>query len=85
MTRRTPQQPRFVAGSVGPTNKTASLSPDVDDPAFRAVSFDELQQAYYRQVRGLLEGGADLLAAETAFDTLNLKAALFAIQRCFDE
>jgi 5-methyltetrahydrofolate--homocysteine methyltransferase len=85
MTRQTPRQPRFVAGSIGPTNKTASLSPDVDDPAFRAVTFDELQEAYYQQVRGLVEGGVDLLAAETAFDTLNLKAALFAIQRCFDE
>jgi 5-methyltetrahydrofolate--homocysteine methyltransferase len=82
---RTPERPRFVVGSMGPTNRTASLSPDVDDPAFRAVTFDELVVAYHEQARGLVEGGVDLLAAETAFDTLNLKAALFAIERLFDE
>ncbi|MBL7923140.1 MAG: methionine synthase [Bacteroidia bacterium] len=72
--------PKFVAGALGPTNRTASLSPDVNDPGFRAVSFDELVEAYTEQVNGLLDGGADLLLIETIFDTLNAKAALFAIQ-----
>ncbi len=85
MTRETPERPRFVAGSLGPTNKTASLSPDVENPALRSTSFDVLAQSYYDAVRGLLAGGADLLLAETSFDTLNLKAALFAIQRCLEE
>ena len=85
MTRRTPQRPRFVAGSLGPTSKTASISPDVNDPARRAVTFDDLRAAYQEQVCGLLEGGVDLLAAETAFDTLNLKAALFAVEDAFRE
>ena len=76
-----PDKPRFVAGSIGPTNKTASMSPDVNDPGFRAISFDELFQAYHEQVSGLVEGGADLLLVETVFDTLNAKAALFAIQQ----
>lgn len=80
-----PDKPRFVAGSIGPTNKTASMSPDVNDPGFRAVSFDELFGAYHEQVAGLVEGGADLLLAETVFDTLNAKAALFAIQQYFEE
>jgi 5-methyltetrahydrofolate--homocysteine methyltransferase len=80
-----PDKPRFVAGSIGPTNKTASMSPDVNDPGFRAVSFDELFDAYHEQVAGLVEGGADLLLAETVFDTLNAKAALFAIQQYFEE
>ena len=75
-----PQKPRFVAGSIGPTNKTASMSPDVNDPGFRAVSFDQLFEAYREQVSGLVEGGVDLLLVETVFDTLNAKAALFAIQ-----
>ena len=75
----------FVAGSMGPTNRTASLSPDVNDPAFRAVTFEGLVQAYAEQVRGLLEGGVDLLLPETTFDTLNLKAALFAIENVFEE
>ncbi|GIW71550.1 MAG: methionine synthase [Planctomycetota bacterium] len=78
-------RPRFVAGSLGPTNRTASLSPRVDDPGYRAVSFDELAQAYAEQARGLIEGGVDLLLPETAFDTLNLKAALYAIEQVFEE
>ena len=83
MTARTPERPRFVAGSIGPTNKTASLSPDVNDPALRGVTFEELEAAYYEQVEGLMAGGVDLLMPETTFDTLNLKAALFAIERWF--
>jgi 5-methyltetrahydrofolate--homocysteine methyltransferase len=82
---REPGRTRWVGGALGPTNKTASLSRDVDDPGARAVSFDELEQAYCEQARGLLEGGVDLLLVETAFDTLNAKAALFAIERAFDE
>jgi 5-methyltetrahydrofolate--homocysteine methyltransferase len=85
VTAKTPQKPRFVAGAIGPTNQTASLSPDVNDPAFRAITFDALVAAYAEQVRGLLDGGADLLLVETIFDTLNAKAALFAIQNVFDE
>ncbi|HXI13638.1 MAG TPA: methionine synthase [Thermoanaerobaculia bacterium] len=80
-----PARARFVAGSIGPTNRTASLSPDVNNPGYRAVSFDDLVAAYDEQVRGLIEGGVDLLLPETTFDTLNLKAALFAIERFFDE
>ncbi len=80
-----PDKPRFVAGSIGPTNKTASLSPDVNDPGFRAVSFDELRIAYKEQVEALLDGGADLLLVETIFDTLNAKAALFAIEEVKEE
>ena len=80
---RTPDRPRFVAGSIGPTNKTTSLSPDVNNPALRGINFQQLEQAYYDQVDGLLAGGADLLLPETTFDTLNLKAALFAIERWF--
>ncbi|MGH9424639.1 MAG: homocysteine S-methyltransferase family protein, partial [Thermoanaerobaculia bacterium] len=79
----TPEWPRFVAGSIGPANKTASLSPDVNNPAFRGVTFDELVGAYYTQTRGLVDGGADILMPETTFDTLNLKAALFAIEKYF--
>jgi 5-methyltetrahydrofolate--homocysteine methyltransferase len=75
----------FVAGAIGPTNKTASLSPDVHNPAFRAVTFEELEAAYYEQAKGLIEGGADLLLVETVFDSLNSKAALFAISRLFQE
>src|SRR5580658_168703 len=70
----TPERPRFVAGSIGPTNRTASLSPDVNDPGYRAVSWDQLVEAYYEQVSALVEGGVDLLMPETTFDTLNLKA-----------
>lgn len=77
--------PKFVAGALGPTNRTASLSPDVNDPGFRAVSFDELVEAYSEQLKGLLDGGADLLLIETIFDTLNAKAALFAIQTVLEE
>ncbi|MCD8740654.1 methionine synthase [Mucilaginibacter roseus] len=84
-TKKTPEKPRFVAGAVGPTNRTASISPDVNDPGYRAVSFDDLAEAYYEQVRGLVDGGSDLLLVETIFDTLNAKAALFAIQRYADE
>lgn len=75
-----PSRPRFVAGSIGPTNKTASLSPDVSNPGYRAVSFDGLRDSYKEQVRGLIDGGVDLLLVETVFDTLNAKAALMAIQ-----
>lgn len=80
-----PHKPRFVAGSIGPTNKTASLSPDVNNPGFRAITFNELKIAYKEQVNALIDGGADLLLVETVFDTLNAKAALFAIQELFDE
>ncbi len=79
VTRADPSRPRFVLGSMGPTNRTASLSPDVENPAFRAVSFDELARAYRQQAEGLVEGGADVLLIETVFDTLNAKAAIFAI------
>ncbi|WP_454061785.1 methionine synthase [Candidatus Nitrospira salsa] len=80
-----PSRPRFVAGSMGPTNRTASMSPDVNDPAFRAVTFGQLEEAYYEQVRGLMDGGSDLLLVETIFDTLNAKAALNAIDRYCQE
>nr|WP_217346137.1 methionine synthase [Noviherbaspirillum sp. L7-7A]MBV0880517.1 methionine synthase [Noviherbaspirillum sp. L7-7A] len=81
----TPDKPRFVAGALGPTPKTASISPDVNDPAARNVTFDELVAAYLEQTRGLVEGGADVLLVETIFDTLNCKAALFAIDQFFEE
>jgi 5-methyltetrahydrofolate--homocysteine methyltransferase len=84
-TERDPGRPRFVAGALGPTNKTASLSPDVNDPGYRAVTFDELYEAYKEQARGLLDGGADALLVETIFDTLNAKAALMAIRDLLDE
>ena len=84
-TLKTPKKPRFVAGSIGPTNKTASMSPNVNDPAFRAVTFDELRSAYKKQVEALIEGGVDLLLVETIFDTLNAKAALFAIDEVKEE
>ncbi|WP_299285518.1 methionine synthase [uncultured Mucilaginibacter sp.] len=80
-TKKNPEKPRFVAGAIGPTNRTASLSPDVNDPGYRAVTFDDLAEAYYEQVRGLVDGGSDVLLVETIFDTLNAKAALFAINR----
>ena len=79
-TAKKPQKPRFVAGSIGPTNKTASLSPDVNDPGFRAITFDQLVEAYSEQTEALLDGGVDILLVETVFDTLNAKAALFAIE-----
>ncbi len=81
----TPDRPRFVAGAMGPTNRTASLSPDVNNPAFRSVSFDELVDAYHEQARGLIDGGVDILLPETTFDTLNLKACVFAIEKLFAE
>ncbi|WP_424002219.1 homocysteine S-methyltransferase family protein [Maribacter sp. IgM3_T14_3] len=84
-TKKEPNKPRFVAGSIGPTNKTASMSPDVNDPGYRAVSFDELRIAYKQQVEALLDGGSDLLLVETIFDTLNAKAALFAIEEVKEE
>lgn len=84
-TKLTPDKPRFVAGSIGPTNRTASISPDVNDPGFRAVSFEELKLAYREQVIALLDGGVDLLLVETVFDTLNAKAALFAIEEVKEE
>lgn len=84
-TTKESNKPRFVAGSMGPTNRTASLSPDVNRPGFRAITFDELKEAYFSQAKGLMEGGVDLLLVETVFDTLNAKAALFAIQEVFDE
>jgi len=82
-TAKTPRQPRFVAGVLGPTNKTASISPDVNDPGFRAINFDGLVAAYSEAIEGLLDGGVDLLLVETVFDTLNAKAALFAIDAVF--
>lgn len=84
-TAKEPHKPRFVVGSIGPTNKTASMSPDVNDPGYRAVSFDELRIAYKQQVEALIDGGSDLLMVETIFDTLNAKAALFAIEEVKDE
>ncbi len=80
-----PGKPRFVAGSLGPTNRTASLSPDVNNPGYRAVDFEELKQTYKEQALGLIDGGSDLLLVETVFDTLNAKAALFGIEELFDE
>lgn len=84
-TTKQPQKPRFVAGSIGPTNRTASLSPDVNRPAYRAITFDALRLAYKQQVEALLDGGVDLLLVETIFDTLNAKAALFAIDEVKEE
>jgi len=78
-TTANPNKPRFVAGSIGPTNRTASMSPDVNDPGYRAVTFDDLVEAYTEQIQGLVDGGSDVLLVETIFDTLNAKAALFAI------
>jgi 5-methyltetrahydrofolate--homocysteine methyltransferase len=83
-TARTPERPRFVAGALGPTNRTASISPEVNDPGARNVAYDELVAAYSEAVDGLIDGGADLLLVETVFDTLNAKAALFAIEDAFD-
>lgn len=85
LTAKEPHKPRFVAGSMGPTNRTASLSPDVNDPGFRAVTFDELRVAYKDQAKALVDGGADILLVETVFDTLNAKAALFAIEELYEE
>ena len=84
-TARTPARPRFAAGAIGPTNKTLSISPDVNNPAFRAITFDDLCGAYREQVRGLIDGGCHLLLLETIFDTLNAKAAIVAIEEVFEE
>jgi len=83
-TKANPKKPRFVAGALGPTNKTLSLSPDVNDPGFRAITFDELVEAYMEQIAGLVDGGVDILLIETIFDTLNCKAAIYAIAKYFD-
>src|SRR5262249_37664582 len=80
----TPEQPRFVAGSIGPTNRTASMSSKVNDPGHRGVTFDQLVTSYTEQITGLIDGGADILMPETTFDTLNLKACLFAIEQYFE-
>lgn len=84
-TKLDPSKPRYVAGSIGPTNRTASISPDVNDPGFRAITFDALKEAYKEQVQALIDGGVDLLLVETVFDTLNAKAALFAIDEVFEQ
>lgn len=84
-TVKNPDKPRFVAGALGPTNKTLSLSPDVNNPGYRTVTFDEMADAYYEEARGLMDGGADILLIETIFDTLNAKAAIFAIDKLFTE
>ena len=84
-TKKEPHKPRFVAGAMGPTNKTASMSPEVNSPGFRAITFDQLAAAFKQQARALIEGGADVLLLETIIDTLNAKAALFAIQELFEE
>lgn len=85
ITAKEPNKPRYVAGSIGPTNRTASISPDVNNPGFRAITFDELKTAYAQQVRALINGGVDILLVETVFDTLNAKAALFAIDEVQEE
>ncbi|HSC47141.1 MAG TPA: homocysteine S-methyltransferase family protein, partial [Gammaproteobacteria bacterium] len=84
-TEKTPDKPRFVAGVLGPTNRTASLSPDVNDPGFRNIDFDALKAAYAEALRGLLDGGSDLIMVETIFDTLNCKAALYALEEHFEK
>jgi 5-methyltetrahydrofolate--homocysteine methyltransferase len=84
-TEKTPDKPRFVAGALGPTNRTASLSPDVNNPGFRNITFDELAAAYKEAARGLVEGGADILLIETIFDTLNAKAAIFGVTEYLDD
>ena len=84
-TKKDPSKPRFVAGSIGPTNRTASISPDVNDPGFRNINFDQLNIAFQEQVKALIEGGVDILFVETIFDTLNAKAALYAISQVFKE
>jgi methionine synthase I (cobalamin-dependent) len=83
--KKAPRQPRFVAGAIGPTNRTASISPDVNNPGFRNTSFDELREAYAEQARGLIEGGVDVILIETIFDTLNAKAAGVAVLEVFEE
>ncbi|HAY41213.1 MAG TPA: methionine synthase, partial [Gammaproteobacteria bacterium] len=81
----TNEKPRFVAGVIGPTSRTCSLSPDVNDPGFRNIDFDELVDVYMESTRGLIEGGSDIILIETVFDTLNAKAAIFAVQKVFEE
>ena len=83
--KKNPDKPRFVAGALGPTNKTLSLSPNVNDPGYRAITFDEMAEAYYEQTRGLVDGGVDIILIETIFDTLNAKAAIVAVQKYLDE
>jgi hypothetical protein len=83
-TAKDPSKPRYVAGAIGPLNKTLSLSPDVNNPGYRAVTFDEMKAAYREQVEGLLDGGVDLLLIETIFDTLNAKAAIFAVEEALE-
>lgn len=83
--KKNPEKPRYVAGSMGPTNKTASISPDISDPGKRGINFDQLKEAFKHQARSLIEGGVDVLLLETIIDTLNVKAALFGIQELFDE
>src|SRR6185437_9633881 len=85
MTATDESRPRYVAGALGPTNRTASISPDVNDPGARNVTFEELVAAYLEQANGLVDGGADLLLVETIFDTLNAKAAVFALETLFEE
>jgi 5-methyltetrahydrofolate--homocysteine methyltransferase len=84
-TAKEPNKPRFVAGSIGPTNRTASISPDVNDPGFRGITFNELVEAYTMQVNALMDGGVDILLVETVFDTLNAKASLYAIDEVFEK
>src|SRR5438067_315685 len=84
-TARTPGKPRFVAGSIGPMNRTLSISPDVNNPAFRSATFDEVKNAFKEQARGLIDGGCDLLLVETIFDTLNAKAAIVGIEEVYEE
>ena len=81
----TPERPRFGAGALGPTNRTASISPDVSDPGYRAITYDEIRTTYREAASALIEGGVDLLLLETVFDTLNAKAALFAFEELFEE
>lgn len=85
VTKGNPAKPRFVAGAIGPTNKTASLSPDVNNPGYRAITFDQLKNAFKLQIKGLIDGGVDLILFETIIDTLNAKAALFAAEETFEE
>lgn len=84
-TEKNPDKPRFVAGAMGPTNRTASMSPNVSDPGFRAITFDELATAYKEQAKGLMDGGSDMLLIETVFDTLNAKAAIFGVLELYEE
>ena len=83
-TAKNPDKPRFVAGAIGPTNKTLSISPDVNNPGMRGATWDELVYAYAEQTRGLMDGGADIILIETIFDTLNAKAAIFAVETEFE-